>query len=1169
MMITINTSAKVRACAVALFFVCLDISTVLGQQQVLQCKACMLEDRGSRAVKDVKPFSVLGVSALNIYYRHGSPTLTVGTVDGLDRPLFVFDWGNGAVNSVEAISWKATQLADYVTGRHKRVLVDYSNYTAAFRFDPWYEEYNIRAYYGLNVSAVFCFSDSVVMRRGDAFIRFAGLVCGAILQNVGWLFNQLALYGLASEQLRDRRYWSSYVLLLEKLYGIEYHEDVIPLQASLKSTVRKYFLFMGDPVYITGDPEIFALNTLIKLQTLEAQGLVDDAQQLAFDVTLLVVGLYNHYYIAKGEGVAHWLSIITFARSQLRGQYVSALSMNDIYNNVTIGPIVSYIVETMTHLMQKWHDESGHDVGDDFNLSFTEQDILFYDDDLRCVFDAFYSLCVEKDDPINRDKTPAQFIEHILNMVDVWKMPVQRRFNEQRHLDSIRVMEIDKAYWRLCRDLPRFSFFELKQVYGLARHYRDKGASEDNSILWAESKIRAKYNKMYSFQAQGIFTSHPALKAMISLCAVAITVLGMKDVPLDKAISVVSNSMRFHTFVRGADLASSILEGLEVVFTTLKTIYSSGSFDCLVDCSKEMAETNKEVQTIMTEIESMDMLNLDYPTAWLQARVSRLAEIQQKFQAWKVRNPHKRVELDALISNCKIVADVANNKFQSLSTRPKPFCFLLGGSSSIGKTTLLSMILSQYVADAPMNPDLSVRNDGPGLDYNAHAYATLGNTTDMYDTEISNSQWGLIFDDVAVVNPKVNTGSHIATLIDKLIKILNVAPASTQQASLDRKGKIFHNQSLVGITTNTPTMFVEQIAAHAAAIFRRIDVFVEIKVKDEFVQEGSTQLDSEKISRFSPYQDQKGQVVDAWHFQMYKYIVNGNRTIRSTILNTSSTHEFLMKMSQLWYAHAKSEARTQRNCGTGAYTTCRKCHMVGADIDGFCRYPSCRNPGVSSGVASLFNLGMKLLVEYRLDWVPRYLTTCAALSSVCLEEIIKRAEFGVGFPMFEYVAYVALFGSDVWLMRLLPLCLHYVWLSMPLQEAVVCHLIYNLLVGELERRYRTALLASVLNLVQEYYNVVLLALYIVIRCDALSYTYHWLLDNRALVEQFLIAIYVLYVIAEKRVLAILSNSEIVHRVRLPICSAVEDIIVTGRDALLTICAGSLHIEDTCCFFPPY
>ena len=247
---------------------------------------------------------------------------------------------------------------------------------------------------------------------------------------------------------------------------------------------------------------------------------------------------------------------------------------------------------------------------------------MFSDDDLRCAFDAFYSLCLEKDDPSNREKTPIQFIDYILEMVDVWKMPIQRMFNAQRHEDSARVLEIDKAYWRLCRDLPRFSFFELRQVYGLARHYEGKGASEENAILWAENKIRAVYRKKYSLQPQGLFTSHPALKALISLCAVAITVLGMKDVPLDKAISVVSNSMRFHSFVKGADLASSILDGLEVVFTTLKTIYSTGSFDCLVDCSKEMAETNKEVQTIMTEIESMDMLNLAYPTAWLQTDIS-------------------------------------------------------------------------------------------------------------------------------------------------------------------------------------------------------------------------------------------------------------------------------------------------------------------------------------------------------------------------------------------------------------------------------------------------------------------------------------------------------------------------------------------------------------------
>ena len=222
---------------------------------------------------------------------------------------------------------------------------------------------------------------------------------------------------------------------------------------------------------------------------------------------------------------------------------------------------------------------------------------------------------MEKDNPTNCSKEAADFIGHILDMVDIWQMPLQRRFNAQRHEDSARVQEIDKAYWRLCRDLPRFSFEELKQVYELARHYRDSGADEGNSILSAENKIRLKYREMYSLQPQGLFTGHPALKALISLCAVAITVLGMKDVPLDKAIGLVSNSMRFHSFVRGADLASSILDGLELVFTTLKTIYSTGSFDCLVDCSKEMAETNKEVLIIMTELENVDMLSLEYPTA--------------------------------------------------------------------------------------------------------------------------------------------------------------------------------------------------------------------------------------------------------------------------------------------------------------------------------------------------------------------------------------------------------------------------------------------------------------------------------------------------------------------------------------------------------------------------
>lgn len=1151
MMITINTSARVRACAIALFFVCLDISTVHGQQQVLQCKACMLEDSGSRAVKDVKPFSVLGVSALNMYYRRGSPTLTVGTVDGLDRPLFVFDWGNGAVNSVEAISWKATQLADYVTGRHKRVMVDYSNYTAAFRFDPWYEEYTIRAYYGFNVSSVFCFSDSVVMRRGDEFVRFTGLICGAIIQNTGWLFDQLTLYGLASEQLKDRKYWSSYVLLLEKLYGIEYHEDVVPLQAGFKNTVRKYFLFMGDPVYITGDPELFAYNTLVKLQALETQGLVEEAQQLAFDTTLLVVGLYNHYYIAKGEGIAHWLSIITFARSQLRGQFLSSLSVDDIFTHARIGPVVSYIYATMSEIYKN-AKERPSDPAADFDMHFTEQEIDFMDEHLGFAFEGFSALLP----PYMRDNgsktnecegmNPHQVLGYILEKIQIWSTPMQARFNKARHEAALSADIRNLGYWRLCRDLPRFRYDELTQFYRLVRVYEDKGATIENAVAWAETKIRGKYRQMYGFVPQGMFTSHPALKSLISLCAVAITVLGMKDVGLDKAISVVSNAMRFHTFVKGADLASSIIEGLEVVFTTLKTVYSTGSFDCLLDCSKEMSDTGKEVAVIMTELENMDVYVLDFPTSWLQARVSRLNEIHDRYLIWKARYPHRKVELEALAANCKLVIDVAQNKFKALSTRPRPFCFLLGGGSSVGKTSLISMILAQYISDAPMHPEMSIRNEGKGLDPNAYTYATLGNTTDEYDTEITNSQWGLIFDDVAVVSPKVGTGAHIAALIQKLIRVINVAPASTQQAALDKKGKIFYNHSLIGITTNSPDMFVSQIAAHPSAVFRRIDVYVDVVVKDQFVKKGTTQLDPAKVNQYSPYSDAKGQIVDAWDFTLYKYIVvHGGKPVRQDILKTGSTREFLKTLSDMWFEHAQCESQTLRSCGSGSFTICKKCYMVGADIDGICRHPDCRNPGVPSGSASMFGLIMKLVVEYKVEWVGYYLTFCASISTVLFEELAKRGTGGFWIPLFEYFAYVYAFsgGRYMFLFRLIPLSLHYYWMSLPLWEALLQHYTYNVCVYAVERKFPNLLLASFIPLLKENLHCVFFFVYVVLRVEALQGIYYWVLDNRIFVEQVCIAIYVIYMIMERK----LMNSEIVHRIRVPICSAVEDTMIWTWD----------------------
>ena len=459
------------------------------------------------------------------------------------------------------------------------------------------------------------------------------------------------------------------------------------------------------------------------------------------------------------------------------------------------------------------------------------------------------------------------------------------------------------------------------------------------------------------------------------------------------------------------------------------------------------------------------------------------------------------------------------------------------------------MILAQYMSDAPMHKEMSRRNGGPGLDPNAYAYATLGNTTDEYDTEVTNSQWGLIFDDVAVVSPKVSTGSHIATLIQKLIRVINVAPASTQQAALDKKGKIFYNHSLIGITTNSPDMFVRQIAAHPAAVLRRIDVFVDVVVKHNFVKPGTSQLDPAKMNQFSAYSDSKGQIVDAWEFTLYKYVVvNGGNPVRQDIAKMSSTREFIKTLSDMWYDHARGEMQTLRSCGSNSFTICSKCHMVGADIDGICRHPECRNPGTSSGSASLFGLCMKLIVEYKVEWVGYYLTYCAYISTVVFEEVIKRTPGGYYLPIVEYFAYSYAFRSNSYTMlyRLIPLCLHYYWASISMWEAVALHYIYNTCVYIVERRFSALLLASLIPLLKENLHCVALLIYVILRFEALQGIYCWILDNRVLVEQICVALYVIYIIVERRIM----NSEIIHRIRIPICSAVEDTMIWTWDRIV-------------------
>ena len=127
--------------------------------------------------------------------------------------------------------------------------------------------------------------------------------------------------------------------------------------------------------------------------------------------------------------------------------------------------------------------------------------------------------------------------------------------------------------------------------------------------------------------------------------------------------------------------------------------------------------------------------------------------------------------------------------------------------------------------------------------------------------------------------------------------------------------------------------------------------------------------------------------------------------------------------------------------------------------------------------------------------------------------------------------------------RLIPLCLHYYWITLPIWEAILLHYIYNVCVYIIERRLPHLLLANLPLLLKENSHCIALFVYIALRFEAFQGLYYWVLENRIFVEQICIALYIAYIVAEKK----LMNSEIVHRIRIPICSTVEETMIWTWD----------------------
>ena len=153
--------------------------------------------------------------------------------------------------------------------------------------------------------------------------------------------------------------------------------------------------------------------------------------------------------------------------------------------------------------------------------------------------------------------------------------------------------------------------------------------------------------------------------------------------------------------------------------------------------------------------------------------------------------------------------------------REQPFGIHLYGFAGIGKTGLIHFIREAF---ALISSEVHEKLDGaPRYMYSR----TQSEFWDNYDS----SQWCILMDDLA--ENLFRDNGDVDQGIEEFIQLMNTVPFMTNQASLERKGRVFAEPKLVMSTSNNPELNIQETKFCTAAFWRRYNCRIHVELKKE------------------------------------------------------------------------------------------------------------------------------------------------------------------------------------------------------------------------------------------------------------------------------------------------------------------------------------------------
>lgn len=357
-----------------------------------------------------------------------------------------------------------------------------------------------------------------------------------------------------------------------------------------------------------------------------------------------------------------------------------------------------------------------------------------------------------------------------------------------------------------------------------------------------------------------LFCTHPVVKKIKTIFhyVVGTCFLSKMGIEVDEWFfekAEVEALKKNHSSKRG--FVFSVIDGVTHILERLYDVYKTGSWNAMLHNGDEYATWAEDVYRVKE-----DKQKLQNPEACginLHEFLSRLDRLLEKGELISKYagdlDPAARLATKRLMSELRLVKSDMLTRSAAKELRDAPFCVLVFGGSSIGKTTI-SEYIYQYLAqvlDQPVGPD--------------HIYYRCAQ--DEYWSGFTSSVWCIVIDDIAQGNPDLEPDKSVA----EVIQIANSVSFCPPQAAIEDKGRTPMRPELLIGTTNVKNLMASSYLMSELALRRRFPYVITPFVREEYCKmDGDTipspydrQLDPMKVPPVAP-----GELSDLWTFKIEK-----------------------------------------------------------------------------------------------------------------------------------------------------------------------------------------------------------------------------------------------------------------------------------------------------------